>query len=64
MEEIRCGSCAKLLARGTAEMLEIKCSRCGTINHVRVKNPPSERPRASDSAQDTHGQDRRGASPP
>ncbi|WP_423315742.1 Com family DNA-binding transcriptional regulator [Azospirillum sp. 11R-A] len=63
MEEIRCGSCAKLLARGTAEMLEIKCPRCGTLNHVRVANPPPERPRASDSTQDVHGKHGWGASP-
>ncbi|NYZ17057.1 Com family DNA-binding transcriptional regulator [Azospirillum sp. RWY-5-1] len=49
MEEIRCGSCRRLLARGTANCLEIKCPRCGTINHVRATSSPSERPRASDS---------------
>ncbi|MFC5307287.1 Com family DNA-binding transcriptional regulator [Azospirillum picis] len=55
MEEIRCGKCAKLLARGTAEILEIKCHRCGTLNLLRVQNPPSERPRASDSIESNRG---------
>ncbi|SMH62542.1 zinc finger domain-containing protein [Azospirillum agricola] len=55
MEEIRCGSCRRLLARGTAEMLEIKCPRCGTMNHVRVMNPLPERPRAPDSIERVRG---------
>lgn len=36
MEEIRCGECDKLLAKGQVVDLTIKCPRCGTINHVRA----------------------------
>lgn len=40
--QIRCGHCNKLLGIGSARDLEIKCPRCGTLNHVRDKNPCSE----------------------
>ncbi|HAT51488.1 MAG: Com family DNA-binding transcriptional regulator [Nitrospirae bacterium] len=30
--QIRCSNCGKLLAKGTANNLEIKCPRCGTVN--------------------------------
>lgn len=33
--EIRCGQCNRMLAKGMALDLSIKCPRCGTINHVR-----------------------------
>ncbi|MCH8076922.1 MAG: Com family DNA-binding transcriptional regulator [SAR324 cluster bacterium] len=58
MEEIRCGSCRALLFKaGEAALqgpLEIKCRRCGTVNHLRPTRPPTERPRAS-SEEDTRG---------
>lgn len=41
-KEIRCGHCNKLLGKGTARDLEIKCPRCGTLNHVRDFSPCSE----------------------
>ena len=41
-KEIRCGHCNKLLGKGTAHDLEIKCPRCGTLNHVRDFSPCSE----------------------
>ncbi|NDV27703.1 Com family DNA-binding transcriptional regulator [Desulfovibrio sp. JC010] len=34
--EIRCGQCDKLLAKGHATDIEIKCPRCGTYNHMRA----------------------------
>nr|DAQ56963.1 MAG TPA: hypothetical protein [Caudoviricetes sp.] len=35
LKEIRCQCCNKLLAKvGTMKHLEIKCSRCKTINHI------------------------------
>jgi len=40
--EIRCGHCNKLLGKGTARDLEIKCPRCGTLNHLRDMIPRSE----------------------
>lgn len=41
-KEIRCGHCNKLLGIGTARDLEIKCPRCGTLNHLRDASPSSE----------------------
>lgn len=45
MQNLRCGECAKLLARalGYAE-LQIKCPRCGTLNHMKAESLPSVRP--------------------
>lgn len=42
--EIRCGHCNRLLAKGTAHELSIKCPRCGCINHVRDAIPKLEHP--------------------
>ncbi|KPX94457.1 Uncharacterized protein ALO63_05284, partial [Pseudomonas amygdali pv. mori] len=37
MKDFRCGQCKKLLARiGDYTELQIKCSRCGTLNHVKA----------------------------
>ena len=36
-KEIRCGNCGRLLAKGTAIALEIKCPRCGEIKYVRAE---------------------------
>ncbi|WP_080965408.1 Com family DNA-binding transcriptional regulator [Pseudomonas protegens] len=39
LKECRCGSCNRLLARvGEFTELQIKCSRCGTLNHVKAAN--------------------------
>ena len=32
--QIRCGNCNKLLGKGTASDLSIKCPRCGCMNHI------------------------------
>ncbi|SFM11852.1 Com family DNA-binding transcriptional regulator [Pelosinus propionicus] len=32
--EVRCIQCNRLLFRGIVEDMEIKCSRCGTIQHI------------------------------
>ncbi|WP_341964602.1 Com family DNA-binding transcriptional regulator [Pseudomonas sp. RC10] len=40
LKDCRCGKCKRLLARiGEMTELQIKCSRCGTLNHVRAKSP-------------------------
>ncbi|MBV1806678.1 Com family DNA-binding transcriptional regulator [Pseudomonas viridiflava] len=40
LNECRCGQCNRLLARvGEYTELQIKCSRCGTLNHVRAERP-------------------------
>lgn len=39
LKECRCGNCKRLLARvGEFTELQIKCSRCGTLNHVKAKS--------------------------
>ncbi|WP_322615928.1 Com family DNA-binding transcriptional regulator [Pseudomonas sp. BIC9C] len=48
LRDYRCGNCNRLLARmGECTELQIKCSRCGTFNHVKVKS--LERSPTSDS---------------
>ncbi|MDH5752534.1 MAG: Com family DNA-binding transcriptional regulator [Deltaproteobacteria bacterium] len=51
MQDYKCGSCRALLFKATPAtiqgLLEIKCRRCGTINHLRPTEPTPERPRAS-----------------
>ncbi len=49
-KEIRCGHCNKLLGKGTAHDLEIKCPRCGTLNHLRDRIPGSEPSDGQDGA--------------
>jgi len=41
---IRCGECARLLAKAAhyAE-LQIKCPRCGTLNHLKAPSLPTDR---------------------
>ncbi|WP_122665490.1 Com family DNA-binding transcriptional regulator [Pseudomonas viridiflava] len=42
LKDCRCGKCKRLLARvGEYTELQIKCSRCGTLNHVRAESPES-----------------------
>jgi phage FluMu protein Com len=37
LKDYRCGKCNRLLARvGELTELQIKCSRCGTLNHVKA----------------------------
>ncbi|WP_288477222.1 Com family DNA-binding transcriptional regulator [uncultured Pseudomonas sp.] len=37
LKDCRCGQCNRLLARvGEFTELQIKCSRCGTLNHVKA----------------------------
>ncbi|NBN76832.1 Com family DNA-binding transcriptional regulator [Microvirga tunisiensis] len=47
MKDIRCGCCRALLFRmasaPSAPAIEIKCRRCGTINHLRPPEPAPER---------------------
>ncbi|HEU6437433.1 MAG TPA: Com family DNA-binding transcriptional regulator [Nitratidesulfovibrio sp.] len=38
-DEIRCGHCGKLLARGIVVTLHIRCPRCRADNHVRPARP-------------------------
>ncbi|WP_081602965.1 Com family DNA-binding transcriptional regulator [Desulfocurvibacter africanus] len=54
MRELRCGKCDKLLAKGSAVELVIKCPRCKTINHVRAKSPDHEGPEPRNGVQHDH----------
>jgi phage FluMu protein Com len=47
LKDVRCGACSKLLARALFERVQIKCSRCSTLNDVRAKSPQLERLGAS-----------------
>ncbi|WP_145012452.1 Com family DNA-binding transcriptional regulator [Pseudomonas oryzihabitans] len=58
LKDCRCGQCNRLLARvGEFTELQIKCSRCGTLNHVKAKSleqSPLSDMRAAQAAQPTH----------
>ncbi|MHA7882744.1 Com family DNA-binding transcriptional regulator [Nitratireductor sp. OM-1] len=45
MKDVRCGRCRALLFRANNDRseIEIKCRRCGTINHLRPAEPEPER---------------------
>jgi phage FluMu protein Com len=43
-DELRCGRCGRLLAKGTALQLSIKCPRCGTINHITTMSGKTAKP--------------------
>lgn len=43
MQDIRCGSCNKLLGKGTFDTVSIKCPRCKTLNTLRAMSPIQER---------------------
>ncbi|MGJ7611848.1 MULTISPECIES: Com family DNA-binding transcriptional regulator [unclassified Variovorax] len=48
MHEVRCGQCGRKLAMADAGRIEIKCPRCGTMNHWRAsaadRSDPSPTP--------------------
>jgi phage FluMu protein Com len=41
--EIRCGHCGRLLAKGDAVRLAIKCPRCGTLNQIHKSGETAKR---------------------
>lgn len=56
MDEIRCGSCRKLLARARAAELQIKRPRCGTMNSfMKAQSLPVERRRTPTDQEADHG---------
>lgn len=56
-QEVRCGQCQRKLAVGAFSVLQIKCPRCGTFNHLKAASLSPERPGASDPEKEmTHGQ--------
>ncbi|WP_127650682.1 Com family DNA-binding transcriptional regulator [Pseudomonas koreensis] len=57
LKDCRCGNCKRLLARmGECTEFQIKCSRCGTLNHVRAgsleRSPVSDLSAASPARPD------------
>ncbi len=51
LKDLRCGHCARLLARtGDFTELQIKCPRCGTLNHAKASSP-ARSPASDQSAQ-------------
>lgn len=57
MESIRCGSCGKLLAKAEFVEIEIKCTRCSTLNFVKAKSLKPERLGASIRKEAHHEQE-------
>lgn len=47
VKEIRCLHCNRLLAKGEASYLELKCPRCGAYIILRAASANSAGPRAS-----------------
>lgn len=44
MKNLRCGDCAKLLAKADGGYdIQIKCPRCGVLNHMKAESLPSDR---------------------
>ncbi|MGN0863990.1 MAG: Com family DNA-binding transcriptional regulator [Stenotrophomonas koreensis] len=41
---LRCGDCSRLLCRATGSYdLQIKCTRCGVLNHLKAQSLPMDR---------------------
>ncbi|WP_420875687.1 Com family DNA-binding transcriptional regulator [Prosthecomicrobium hirschii] len=58
METVRCGYCDALLfkARGSiGTLIEIKCRRCGTLNHLRPAEPSNDRQERPDRGDPCRG---------
>ncbi|MBD9377023.1 Com family DNA-binding transcriptional regulator [Pseudoxanthomonas sp. PXM05] len=44
LSNLRCGDCARLLAKaGAFDELQIKCPRCGVVNHLKAQSLPTDR---------------------
>ncbi|WP_084616501.1 Com family DNA-binding transcriptional regulator [Marinomonas sp. S3726] len=56
MQEIRCRCCGRLLAKAKYLELEIKCSRCKTINFLKVVEPHLQAPMSATKIEVQHGQ--------
>ncbi|MDA8484389.1 Com family DNA-binding transcriptional regulator [Pseudomonas resinovorans] len=47
MFDIRCGGCSRLLGRASGSyILQIKCPRCRTLNHLKAESLPPAPPSA------------------
>lgn len=53
LQDIRCGNCQrKLAAASFFSELQIKCPRCGTVNHLKAKSLYEAPPSAGRSCQE------------
>lgn len=44
LNPMRCGGCERLLAKiGPRAEIQIKCPRCGTLNHLKAESLPADR---------------------
>ncbi|MEA9576924.1 Com family DNA-binding transcriptional regulator [Xanthomonas campestris] len=44
LKNLRCGECARLLCKaGAFDEIQIKCPRCGTLNHLKAESLTSDR---------------------
>ncbi|EPQ8799869.1 zinc finger domain-containing protein [Pseudomonas aeruginosa] len=44
LNPMRCGGCERLLAKiGPGAEIQIKCPRCGTLNHLKAESLPADR---------------------
>ncbi|WP_368759228.1 Com family DNA-binding transcriptional regulator [Pseudomonas aeruginosa] len=54
LKEIRCGKCNRLIAKvGEYTELQIKCPRCGSLNHVKTESL-FPRPKSPSDSQETY----------
>ncbi|WP_339665895.1 Com family DNA-binding transcriptional regulator [uncultured Pseudomonas sp.] len=45
---LRCGSCNRMLAKTSpASVIEIKCPRCGTLNHQKAMSLTDRAPKSA-----------------
>ncbi|QSQ38943.1 Com family DNA-binding transcriptional regulator [Xanthomonas translucens] len=55
LKNLRCGECARLLCKaGAFDQLQIKCPRCGTLNHLKAESLTSDRPERFDNEGSHH----------
>ena len=41
MKDVRCKECNRKLAVASYTEIQIKCPRCGTLNHQKANEPPN-----------------------
>ncbi|HVJ38206.1 MAG TPA: Com family DNA-binding transcriptional regulator [Stenotrophomonas sp.] len=57
LKNVRCGDCARLLCKaGAFDQLQIKCPRCGTLNHLKAESLTSDRRERFDQEGSLHDQ--------
>ncbi|EKT4078604.1 Com family DNA-binding transcriptional regulator [Stenotrophomonas maltophilia] len=56
-QNLRCGACARLLAKVVGDHdLQIKCPRCGEMNHMKAQSLPMDRRERHHEESSTHEQ--------